>query len=162
MSRGLGGGMRPKRQRLMLVLLAALFVGGAVGVSLVALNDNLDAYRDPSQVADEGVEIGKRFKVGGLVAQDSVEKDGIVTTFRVTDGAHQVTISYDKILPDLFRECTAVIAIGSLKDDGVFMAEEVLAKHDENYMPPEVAESLKGDTGCVVEGMNHRTAEGEG
>lgn len=143
MSKGLGRGVKPKRQRLILVLLGLLFVGGAVAASLFALNDELDVFRSPTQVAEEGFDTGKRFRVGGLVQEGSIEKEGIVTTFRVTDGAHDLTISYNKILPDLFREGQGVIALGQLNGNGQFVAQEVLAKHDENYMPPEVAEALK-------------------
>lgn len=143
MSKGLGKGIRPKRQRLILVLLGLLFVGGAVSASLFALNDELDVFRSPTQVAEDGFDTGKRFRIGGLVEDGSIAKDGIVTTFKVTDGDHAVTVSYNKILPDLFREGQGVIALGQLNPKGQFVAQEVLAKHDENYMPPEVADALK-------------------
>lgn len=143
MSKGLGRGIRPKRQRLILVLIGVLFVGGAVAASLFALNDELDVFRSPTQVVEEGFDEGKRFRIGGLVEEGSIGKAGIITTFRVTDGDNAVAISYNKILPDLFREGQGVIALGQLNGQGEFVAQEVLAKHDENYMPPEVADALK-------------------
>ncbi|MEC9344586.1 MAG: cytochrome c maturation protein CcmE [Pseudomonadota bacterium] len=135
--------MRPKRQRLVLVLLGMLFVGAALAFSLAALDEELDVFRSPTEIAEQGFPAGKRFRVGGLVEDGSVAKAGIVTTFRVTDGANALTISYDKILPDLFRPGQGVVALGVMAPDGRFMAQEVLAKHDENYMPPEVADALK-------------------
>ena len=141
-------GMRPKRQRLVLVLLGILFVGGAVGAALMALNEELDVFRSPTQVAEEGFAEGKRFRVGGIVEDGSIEKEGIVTTFRITDGASSLTISYNKILPDLFRDCQGVIALGELDGSGTFVAQEVLAKHDENYMPPEIAATIQGAGNC--------------
>lgn len=135
--------MKPKRQRLLIVVIGLLFVGTAVGFALFALNEELDVFRSPSQVAEDGFPTDKRFRVGGLVEDGSVSSEGIVTTFRVTDGAHALTISYNKILPDLFREGQGIIAMGILNSSGTFEAQEVLAKHDENYMPPEVADALK-------------------
>ena len=135
--------MRPKRQRLLIVITGLVFIGAAIGFALFALNEELDVFRSPSQVAEEGFPEGKRFRVGGLVEDGSVSSEGIVTTFRVTDGANSLTISYDKILPDLFREGQGIIALGTLTAGGTFRAQEVLAKHDENYMPPEVADALK-------------------
>lgn len=135
--------MKPKRQRLALVLIGLLFIGGALAFALAALDEELDVFRSPSQVAEEGFPPGKRFRIGGLVEEGSVNRAGIVTSFRVTDGANALDVSYDKILPDLFREGQGVVALGMLGTDGRFMAQEVLAKHDENYMPPEVADALK-------------------
>ena len=135
--------MRPKRQRLVIVIVGMAFIGAAIGFALVALDKELDVFRSPSELAEEGFPAGKRFRVGGLVEDGSVEKQGIITTFRVTDGANALTVSYDKILPDLFREGQGILALGSLNASGTFEAQEVLAKHDENYMPPEVADALK-------------------
>ncbi len=135
--------MKPKRKRLFIVLIGLLFVSAAVGFSLFALDQELDVFRSPSEIAEKGFPSGKRFRVGGLVEDGSVSSEGIVTTFRVTDGAHALTITYDKILPDLFREGQGIIALGALNAGGTFEAQEVLAKHDENYMPPEVADALK-------------------
>ncbi|WP_416899386.1 MAG: cytochrome c maturation protein CcmE [Minwuia sp.] len=147
MSKGLGR-MKPKRQRLVLVLLGLLFIGGAVAFSLTALNEELDVFRSPSQVAEDGFEEGKRFRVGGIVEDGSIRKAGIVTIFSITDGEHSLEVSYNKILPDLFRHCQGVIALGQLNGQGQFVAQEVLAKHDENYMPPEIAATVKGVGNC--------------
>ncbi|MDF1719281.1 MAG: cytochrome c maturation protein CcmE [Minwuia sp.] len=135
--------MKPKRQRLVIVVTGLVFIGAAIGFALFALNEELDVFRSPTQVAEDGFPADKRFRVGGLVEDGSVSSKGIVTTFRVTDGAHSLTISYDKILPDLFREGQGIVAMGVLNTGGTFEAQEVLAKHDENYMPPEVADALK-------------------
>nr|WP_206419737.1 cytochrome c maturation protein CcmE [Minwuia thermotolerans] len=137
-----------KRQRLALVLIGLLFVGGAVGFSLMALNEELDVFRSPTQLVENGFPEGKRFRVGGLVEDGSIEKEGIITRFRVTDGVNAIEVSYNKILPDLFRHCQGVIALGELDGGGRFVAHEVLAKHDENYMPPEIAATMQGPGNC--------------
>ena len=115
--------MRPKRQRLLIVITGLVFIGAAIGFALFALNEELDVFRSPSQVAEAGFPEGKRFRVGGLVEDGSVSSEGIVTTFRVTDGANSLTISYAKILPDLFREGQGVIALGTLNAGGTFEAQ---------------------------------------
>ncbi len=133
-----------KRQRLVLVLVALLLVGGATALVLAALQDSIAFFATPSELASRGVEPGKRFRIGGLVAKGSVERlpDGSVR-FAVTDTVKQIPVVYRGILPDLFREGQGVVALGTLNSDGVFVASEVLAKHDERYMPKEVADALK-------------------
>jgi cytochrome c-type biogenesis protein CcmE len=134
-----------KQQRLILVVLALLLLGGASGLVLFALSDSVAFFVTPSDIAAGKVDRDKRFRLGGLVVQGSVEQpgnDGLVL-FRVTDQVNEVPVRYRGILPDLFREGQGIVAQGELGADGVFMAGEVLAKHDENYMPPEVAEALK-------------------
>jgi cytochrome c-type biogenesis protein CcmE len=134
-----------KRQRLTLVILALLLLGGASGLVLFALSDSVAFFVTPSDIASGKVDVDKRFRLGGLVVEGSVERpgnDGLVR-FRLTDQAHEVPVRYRGILPDLFREGQGIVAQGVLDADGVFTASEVLAKHDENYMPPEVAEALK-------------------
>lgn len=133
-----------KKQRLMVLLLALLLVGGATGLVLAALQDKVAFFVTPTQVAERQVDPGKRFRIGGLVAQGSIrrEADGQVR-FALTDSAHTVEVVYRGILPDLFREQQGVVAQGTLRPDGTFEAAEVLAKHDENYMPKEVADALK-------------------
>jgi cytochrome c-type biogenesis protein CcmE len=134
-----------KRQRLTLVVLALLLLGGASGLVLFALSDSVAFFVTPSDIASGKVDVDKRFRLGGLVVEGSVERpgnDGLVR-FRLTDQAHEVPVRYRGILPDLFREGQGIVAQGVLDADGVFTASEVLAKHDENYMPPEVAEALK-------------------
>jgi cytochrome c-type biogenesis protein CcmE len=134
-----------KQQRLILVLLAALLLGGASGLVLFALSDSVAFFVTPTDVASNKVDIDRRFRLGGLVVEGSIERpgnDGLVR-FRLTDQAHEVPVRYRGILPDLFREGQGIVAQGVLGADGVFSATEVLAKHDEKYMPPEVAQALK-------------------
>ncbi|WP_255468637.1 cytochrome c maturation protein CcmE [Reyranella sp. CPCC 100927] len=137
--------MTPKRKRLWLLLgsLGALAV--AVGLVLVALNDNLVFFQSPTEIAQKPPNANTTLRVGGLVAPGSVTKsdDGLVTTFEVTDTNHTLKVSYRGVLPDLFREGQGIVALGSMRPDGIFAAREVLAKHDEKYMPPEVADALK-------------------
>jgi cytochrome c-type biogenesis protein CcmE len=117
----------------------------AVTLVLVALDDNLVFFHSPTQIADKKPPPTQRLRVGGLVAPGSVEKadDGLTMTFVVTDTRANLKVSYRGQLPDLFREGQGVIAEGTLGTDGVFLAREILAKHDETYMPPEVAKALK-------------------
>ncbi len=110
---------------------------------LTALNDNLVFFYSPSQIAEKGIAPDRRFRLGGLVEAGSVQKNGEEVRFTVTDTLKTVAVVYRGLLPDLFREGQGVIAEGTLRADGVFAAREVLAKHDENYMPPEVAKALK-------------------
>lgn len=112
---------------------------------LFALNDSVVFFYSPSDLAEQDVQPDRRFRLGGLVEENSVVRadDGVTTTFRVTDLASTVSVSFRGLLPDLFREGQGVVAEGQLDAKGVFVASEVLAKHDENYMPPEVAEALR-------------------
>lgn len=133
-----------KQQRLALVLLALLLVGGATGLVLAALQDKVAFFVSPSDVAAQKFGTGKRFRLGGLVVDGSIRRDADGTVrFAVTDTAHQVPVVYKGLLPDLFRDGQGVVAQGVLRQDGVFEAGEVLAKHDEKYMPKEVADALK-------------------
>jgi cytochrome c-type biogenesis protein CcmE len=133
-----------KQQRLILVVVALVLLGGATGLVLAALSDSVAFFASPSDLADGKLEVDRRFRLGGLVVPGSVEQqaDGAVR-FRLTDEANEVTVSYKGILPDLFREGQGIVAQGTLGPGGEFRASEVLAKHDENYMPPEVADALK-------------------
>ena len=135
--------MTRKRRRLVLVLVGMTTLAVAVGLVLAAFQDNLVFFYSPSEVMAKEIPPEQRFRIGGLVEADSVERRGLFTTFRVTDLEHTVKIVHEGILPDLFREGQGVVAEGFLNADGVFVAAEVLAKHDENYMPPEVADALK-------------------
>jgi len=137
--------VKPKRKRLWLLLGSMGAFALAVTLVLVALDDNLVFFHSPTQIADKKPPPTQRLRVGGLVAPGSVEKagDGLTTTFVVTDTRANLKISYRGQLPDLFREGQGVIAEGTLGTDGVFLAREILAKHDETYMPPEVAKALK-------------------
>lgn len=137
--------MNPKRRnRLLIIALLVLGVGTAVALALVALNENINLFYSPTQVARGEVPQGHTFRVGGLVADGSVRREGqgLTVSFDVTDGPHRVTVDYTGILPDLFREGQGIVAQGRLNPNGRFTADQVLAKHDENYMPPEVAEAL--------------------
>lgn len=137
--------MTRKRRRLWIVLACGLGLGSATALVLTAFNDNLVFFVSPSDLNKTG-KAGRMVRLGGLVEQNSVTRGtaaNAATTFRVTDGAHSVTVTYSGILPDLFREGQGVVTLGTLRADGTFVASEVLAKHDENYMPKEVADALK-------------------
>jgi cytochrome c-type biogenesis protein CcmE len=135
--------MSRKRRRLIVVLVGLAMLGGATALVLAALRANLVFFFSPSElVAKPGIAAG-RIRIGGLVETQSLaHQDGRRVTFRITDGRTDIDVSYDGILPDLFREGQGVVAEGRVKD-GVFVAGTILAKHDEKYMPPEVAKALK-------------------
>jgi cytochrome c-type biogenesis protein CcmE len=138
--------MTPRRKkRLYLVGLMVTGVVVAAAFALNAFNENLMFFYAPSAVAQGEAPQDHAFRLGGLVTDGSVKRqaDGLTVVFDVTDYAQTVTVQYTGILPDLFREGQGIVANGKLRDDGVFVADEVLAKHDENYMPPEVADALK-------------------
>jgi cytochrome c-type biogenesis protein CcmE len=137
--------MTPRRRRMMLVGLIVLGVGAAVAFALTAFQDNLLYFYSPSDVVAGKAPTDRVFRVGGMVPEGSFARPAgsLEAHFELTDFAHNVKVSYTGVLPDLFREGQGVIARGRMTDQGVFVAEEVLAKHDENYMPPEVADSLK-------------------
>jgi cytochrome c-type biogenesis protein CcmE len=134
-----------RKKRLTLIGLMVAGIGVAAWLALNAFDENLMFFFSPSEVAEGKAPTAHPFRIGGLVATDSVKRkeDGLTTSFTVTDNAKSVTVEYTGILPDLFREGQGIVAMGQLNPEGVFVASEVLAKHDENYMPPEVAESLK-------------------
>jgi cytochrome c-type biogenesis protein CcmE len=133
-----------KRQRLVVIGLATLLLGGAAALILTALEDTIAFFISPTEVAAGELQPGRNFRVGGLVVDGSIERlsDGTVR-FALTDTAHEVPVVYAGILPDLFREGQGIVAQGTLDDGMVFRASEILAKHDENYMPKEVADALK-------------------
>jgi cytochrome c-type biogenesis protein CcmE len=137
--------MTPRRRRMMLVGLIVLGVGAAVAFALTAFQDNLLYFYSPSDVHAGKAPRDRVFRVGGMVPEGSFTRPAgsLEAHFELTDYAHNVKVSYTGVLPDLFREGQGVIARGRMTPEGVFVAEEVLAKHDENYMPPEVADSLK-------------------
>ncbi|HEY2875879.1 MAG TPA: cytochrome c maturation protein CcmE [Reyranella sp.] len=135
--------MKPKRKRLWLLVASLCVLGAATALVLSSLSDNLVFFYSPTQMAEKHPGPERRLRIGGLVEQGSVKKDGQEIRFIVTDLKQTVPVVYRGILPDLFREGQGVIAEGTLGADGVFIAREVLAKHDEKYMPPEVARALK-------------------
>ncbi len=134
-----------RKKRLTLIGMMVMGVAIAVGFALQAFNQNLMFFYAPSEVLAGEAPQNHTFRLGGLVTTGSVKRleNGLTTEFEVTDNVKSVKIQYTGILPDLFREGQGIVAHGSLRDDGIFVADEVLAKHDENYMPPEVAEALK-------------------
>lgn len=137
--------MTRKRRRLWIVVACGIGLGSATALVLLAFNDNLVFFVSPSDLARLGP-TGRTVRLGGLVEQNSVVRGSGKTTataFRVTDGAKSVTVTYNGILPDLFREGQGVVTLGTLSPNGTFVASEVLAKHDETYMPKEVADALK-------------------
>ncbi len=135
------------RKRLRLYQLSLSLTGVAVAAVLIltALQDDLLFFYSPTDLQAKPVAVDQRFRLGGLVAEESVERmdDGVTVAFTVTDLAHTIPVVYSGILPDLFREGQGVVAEGRLRPDGVFEASDVLAKHDETYMPREVADALK-------------------
>ncbi len=137
--------MTPRRRRMALVLgiVAGVAIAGALALS--AFRQNVTFFFDPTQVAAGQVPAGERFRLGGMVTQGSLQRapGSLEVRFLVTDFSHDVPVSYTGVLPDLFREGAGVVAHGRMRTDGTFVADEVLAKHDEKYMPPEVARSLK-------------------
>lgn len=138
--------MNPVRKKRLFIILAILAgVGVAVTLALSALQENINLFYTPTQIAAGEAPEGTRIRAGGLVEDGSVSrsKDSLTVSFRVTDNNETVTIQYQGILPDLFREGQGIVALGRVNADGVLIADEVLAKHDENYMPPEVTQALE-------------------
>jgi cytochrome c-type biogenesis protein CcmE len=137
--------MTPRRRRLYWVLGILAGVSIAAALALRAFEHNVMLYFDPTHIAAGEVKPGQRFRLGGMVEQGSLKRTpgSLEVSFVVTDFRHSVPVHYDKVLPDLFREGAGVVAHGRLDQHGTFIADEVLAKHDEKYMPPEVARSLK-------------------
>ena len=135
--------MKPRHRRLAFIVGGVAAVGVAVGLVLNAFNSNLVFFYSPSQIVAKEAPVARTFRIGGLVEPGSVKRQDVDVSFRVTDTAKAISVQYKGILPDLFKEGKGVVAQGKLRDDGVFVAQEVLAKHDENYMPPEAAEALK-------------------
>lgn len=135
--------MKPRHKRAALIVTALVAVGIAATLILNAFRSNIVFFFTPTQVATKEAPIGRGFRIGGMVKEGSLKRDGVNVQFVVTDMAKSVPVSYTGILPDLFKEGKGVVAQGKLDSDGVFHATEVLAKHDENYMPPEAADALK-------------------
>jgi len=134
-----------RKRRLIAAIVIIIGVGTATVVAMKSLNENMLFFVSPTDVEEQSLPAGKRFRLGGLVQGGSLSRasDSLAVKFIVTDGAHSVEVQFDGILPDLFREGQGIIAIGELSPAGHFEASEVLAKHDEKYMPPEVADALE-------------------
>jgi cytochrome c-type biogenesis protein CcmE len=135
--------MKPRHKRMALIAVGLAAVGIAATLVLNAFRSNMVFFFTPSQIAAHEAPTGRGLRIGGLVEAGSVRRDGVKVHFTVTDTAKSIPVVYSGILPDLFKEGKGVVAQGELGGDGVFQASEVLAKHDENYMPPEAAEALK-------------------
>ncbi len=135
--------IRKKRLTIVLFLVAGIAI--AVGLTTYALRQNINLFYDPTEIAAGNAPVDVRIRAGGMVEEGSVARDtdSLKVNFRVTDYAASVPVQYEGILPDLFAEGQGVVAMGRLNEHGVFVADQVLAKHDENYMPPEVAEALE-------------------
>jgi cytochrome c-type biogenesis protein CcmE len=134
--------LKAKHRRLVMVLAGLALLGVAAAFVGSALRDNLVFFFTPSEALEKNIPPERRFRLGGLVEEGSLERKGASITFRITDSAKTLPVAYTGVLPDLFREGQGVVAEGRLKD-GIFQAQTVLAKHDETYMPKEVAEGLK-------------------
>lgn len=135
--------MKPRHKRFALIAGGVAVLGVAVALILSAFQQNLVFFFSPSDVAAHKAPQARAFRIGGLVEEGSVKREGVMVSFRVTDTAHAIPVVYKGILPDLFKEGKGVVAQGKLGADGVFHASEVLAKHDENYMPPDAAHALE-------------------
>lgn len=137
--------MKPRQKKFVYIIVALAALGAAVGLVLFALKDNVSLFFTPTQVHNKEAPQGRNFRVGGLLQEGSVKRqsDGVTVHFVITDNAQSIPVIYKGILPDLFKEGKGVVAQGKIQADNIFHAEEVLAKHDENYIAPEAAEALK-------------------
>ena len=135
--------MKSRHKRLILIIVGLGFLGVASSLILSAFQENLVFFFSPSDVVADKAPRDRAFRVGGVVEEGSVKRDGVMVSFKVTDTAQTIPVVFQGILPDLFREGKGVVAQGKLGADGVFRASEVLAKHDENYMPPEAAHAVE-------------------
>ena len=134
--------MKPRTQRFALIALGIVVLAAAAAFVLNAFQSNLVFFFTPTQVSQGEAPKGRTFRAGGMVKEDSLQRDGNTVRFVITDTAQEMAVTYVGLLPDLFKEGRGVVAQGKLGDDGVFVASEVLAKHDENYMPPEAKHAL--------------------
>jgi cytochrome c-type biogenesis protein CcmE len=147
--------MKPRQKRLMFIVAGVAGVGLAAALVLSALKSNVSLYFTPTQVMNKEAPQGRSFRIGGLVEIGSVqrEKDGLTVNFVITDMVKSMPVIYKGILPDLFKEGKGVVAQGKMEADGIMHADEVLAKHDENYMPPEAADALKRAQAASASGV---------
>jgi cytochrome c-type biogenesis protein CcmE len=137
--------MKPKHRRLFAISAGMVGLGAAAALVLTALEDNIVFFYSPTDVVEKAPQAGRRLRIGGLVKEESVRRlaDGVTVAFVVTDLSNELKVTFRGVLPDLFREGQGIVAEGTFDPAGVFMASEVLAKHDENYMPAEVTDALK-------------------
>jgi cytochrome c-type biogenesis protein CcmE len=153
--------MHPKRkQRLILVLFLVFGFSAVLGLALYALSENINLFYNPTQIADGEAPEGSRIRAGGMVVVGSVSRDSVTLAnkFSLTDYNATMEVEFLGILPDLFREGQGIVALGRINSENVLIADEVLAKHDEKYMPPEVAESLKHDKAESYNSQNYKKA----
>ncbi len=136
--------MKTRHKRLLLILAGLAVLGAVIALVLNAFQSNLVFFFSPTQVAAGEAPKGKPFRIGGMVKEGSIQReaDGVTLRFAITDTERDITVAYKGILPDLFKEGKGAVVQGRLGEDGVFVAKEVLAKHDENYMPPEAAKAV--------------------
>ena len=151
--------MKLRYKRLTLAAVGLVAVGAIVALVLNAFQSNMVVFYSPTQVEANEAPSGRTFRIGGMVEKGSVKRDGLIVSFLVTDTAKTVPVRYQGILPDLFQEGKGVVAQGKL-EDGVFVAREVLAKHDENYMPPEAADAVQ--RAAKIRQMQGSMAQGAG
>jgi Cytochrome c-type biogenesis protein CcmE len=137
--------LRPKRRRLLFLLSGLFILGISLGLALLALNEQVDLFLTPTSLSKKMIDSDKRFKLGGLVQKNSIRKldDGITTLFIITDNNMSINAEYKGVLPNLFREGQGVVAEGKLNVQKIFIASKIFAKHDENYLPPEIADAIK-------------------
>ncbi|PCJ49207.1 MAG: cytochrome c maturation protein CcmE [Gammaproteobacteria bacterium] len=153
--------MKPlRKRRLTFVLLITFGLGASIALGLFAMKENINYFYSPKQIVEDNPPLGVLIRLGGLVVEGSVKRDAttLQAKFQLTDNAESVWVSYEGILPDLFREGQGIVTMGKLQSDGSFIASEVLAKHDENYMSPEVADAIK----TAEEAAKARVSEGKG
>lgn len=151
--------MNPRRRKILAsVVFIVLGVGAATALVLKAFSENLLYFYSPAQVVAGEAPQSRLFRIGGMVVDGSVQRDpdSLNVSFVLTDTAEEVRVNYEGILPDLFREGQGIVANGELNSEGVFVAREVLAKHDENYMPPEVADAL-AEAGADTQYGNYKS-----
>ena len=135
--------MKPRQKRIVIIVGALVAIGIAVALILNALNSNIALFVTPSEVAAGKAPAGQAFRIGGMVKEGTVKRDGLTVNFVITDMAKDISVAYTGILPDLFKEGKGAVIQGRLDPNGQFIASEVLAKHDENYMPPEALHALE-------------------
>jgi len=155
--------MKPRQQRMLAVGLALLGIAIAAGLTFRAFDENMMFFVEISDVVAGEYPQERNFRIGGLVVEDSIarEEGSLAMTFRVTDMRCQVGVEYTGVLPDLFREGQGVVAHGRMGDNGIFIADKILAKHDENYMAPEVAESLAQHVDAQMQPLQGSSTECE-
>jgi cytochrome c-type biogenesis protein CcmE len=154
--------MKPRTKRLMAIVAGVATLGIATALVLNAFQSNLVFFFSPTQVSQQEAPKDRAFRIGGLVESGSIQRDpnGLTVKFVVTDTAKTVPVTYTGMLPDLFQEGKGVVAQGKLRADGVFVADQVLAKHDENYMPPEAADALEAAKKGQMKSLNKQLSGG--